>query len=172
MLQRHPKAHRSRLAEGARLISFSPPAGQIETQPHLSGLVMATERRTSSFTSSAISAASAISSSTQSPISPWNGIGPLLTGTCATPEFSLVYGPQTATLYNIGIVGCQGLQTDCCPFPMAPTVATTDVTTTKTVGGPSGSNRFIFPTAASPSQVTLSRCPEDYVTISSVCCPS
>jgi hypothetical protein len=192
--------------------TYTLPTAPIETQRQFSGQVLATAHRSSSFASSAISALSALSSPTQSPNSPWNGIGPLLTGTCATPEFSLVYGPQTATMYYIGIIGCEGGKPDCCPFPVATPGATTDATTTKTVGrltitdtitthetisgltvtktitavtaggsnptvtapvgGPSGSNRFIFPAAASPSQVTLSRCPEDYVTVSSVCCPS
>jgi hypothetical protein len=154
--------------------TYTLPANPIETLPHSGGQVLTASRHYSSFTASAaaaIPASPAISSSTQSQIPLWNG-GPLLVGTCGTPGFSLVYGPNTATMFDIGIVGCQGNKPDCCPFPVAPRVVTTDATVTKTVGGPSVSNRFIFPAAVTPRQVTLSRCPEDYVTISSVCCPS
>jgi hypothetical protein len=128
---------------------------------------------------------STISSSTYSSIPSWNGYGDLLVGYCATPEFSLVYGPQTTAVYFIGVVGCIGDKPDCCPFQVSSTTSTVTTTVTKTVGasltttvtqtagaGSSITNQFLFPIAASSSQITLPRCPEDYETVSSVRCPS
>jgi hypothetical protein len=66
---------------------------------------------TSAFTPSAPASTSSIP--------PWNGTGPLLVGYCATPDFSLVYGPQTTAVYLIGVVGCVGDKTDCCPFQVS-----------------------------------------------------
>ena len=124
-------------------------------------------------------------SSTHSSIPPWNGAGPLLVGYCATPEFSLVYGPQTTAVYFIGVVGCVGEKPDCCPFQVSSTTSTVTETVTQTLGagltttvtqiagaGPPVINQFPLPAAVSSSQITLSRCPEDYETVSSVCCPS
>jgi len=70
-------------------------------------------------------------------------------------------------LYFIGIVGCMGDKTDCCPFEVSSSTEIVTATVTATAA-----NELGFPAAASSSQVTLSRCPEDYVTVLSVCCPS
>jgi len=111
--------------------------------------------------------------STYSSIPPWNGYGALLVGYCAIPKFSLVYGPQTTAVYFIGVVGCMGDKPDCCPFQVSSTTSTITTTVTQTVrAGPSITDQFFFPIAASSSQITLPRCPEDYETVSSVCCPS
>jgi len=104
---------------------------------------------------------------TPSTVSIWDGSGPLLTGTCATPEFSLVDGSQTTSVFYIGVVGCVGGKTDCCPF----TVSTT--TATVTAAGPAPTSQLLFPSASTSSQNTLPDCPADYETISvSYCCPS
>ena len=129
---------------------------QISTQSSVGVVVLPSN--TTSFVTSVTTP-----SSTHSPISSWNGSGLLLVGYCATAEFSLVYGPQTTDMYFIGIVGCMGDKTDCCPFQVATTTATVTATVT---------DQFFFPGVARPELAILPRCPEDYVTISSVCCPS
>ena len=113
----------------------------------------------------------AITTPTQPPWSGYNYHESLLVGTCATPEFSLVCGAQATAVYLIGIVGCMGSKTDCCPYQVPSTTATVATTVTDTAV-PITEPQFFFPTATVSSQVTLPHCPADYVTISSVCCPA
>ena len=171
------------LSSAVLLSSLSPSTPAYSLSPTIPSsspsvsIVVITSANTASFIPSATS------SSSYSPIPTWNGSGPLLVGSCATPEYSLVCGPQTTAAYFIGIVGCVGSKTDCCPYqvPSTPTTAAATTSETETLSetaivpetvGPSITNQCDFPTAAVPSLVTLPRCPEDYVTISSVCCPS
>jgi hypothetical protein len=131
-------------------------------------------------------------SSSHSPLSLYGDSGPLLTGYCATYDYSLLSGPQSTALYYIPIVGCVGDKPDCCPFPVNTTttstvtksittsvtistagVVTVSVISTVTVEDSSPeSTSFVFPTPESQAQVTLNRCPQDYETVSSGCCPS
>jgi hypothetical protein len=154
-------------------------AASSQTSPSISvssSIVTYSAQTTSTLPASSTSTTSAFTSFVPAPTSsipPWNGTGPLLVGYCATPEFSLVYGPQPTAVYFIGVVGCVGEKTECCPFQVSSTTSTVTTTETQTVGaGPSTINQFLFPTPASSSQITLPHCPEDYETVSSVCCPS
>jgi len=140
-----------------------------------------------------------LSTSTYSPLPLYTGSGDLLRGYCTTPFFTLIPGP-TADLY-IGVVGCVNGKDDCCPFSVASTHATTTAETTAetvtitgtvtteffmtiTLGATSptfistpgtvaniGQNQA-FPTPSQASEATLNNCPDDYQTVSSVCCPS
>jgi hypothetical protein len=76
-----------------------------------SSIVTYSVQTTSTLPASSTSTTSAFTPSAPAPTSsipPWNGTGPLLVGYCATPEFSLVYGPQPTAVYFIGVVGCVG----------------------------------------------------------------
>jgi hypothetical protein len=92
-------------------------------------------------------------SSSSSPSNSWNGIGPLLTGTCATPDYTILSVVSTAGIWA-QVVGCVNERPDCCPYSI-------------NTGGPGA-----FPGAALASQATLHRCPEDYASVSGGCCPS
>lgn len=140
-----------------------------------------------------------LSTSTYSPLPPYTGSGDLLRGYCTTPFFTLIPGP-TADLY-IGVVGCVNGKDDCCPFSVASTHATTPAETTAdtvTITGTVTTETFVtitlgatspnfistsgtvanigqnqaFPTPSQASEATLNYCPDDYQTVSSVCCPS
>ena len=104
-----------------------------------------------------------------------------------TPLFTLIPGP-TLDLY-IGVVGCVDGKDDCCPFSVAstptPTTSTATVTSqlistvTVSFGGASGTqipasttSSQAFPLAVNTNQATLTRCPDDYQTVSDGCCPS
>lgn len=100
---------------------------------------------------------------THSRLPPYSGQGrPLLSGYCITPEFTLLPGPQSTIVYYVAVIGCIDDKPDCCPFP----VATSTVTSTTTV------TDLGFPLPVSPTQSTLTICPDDYHTVNSVCCPS
>jgi len=117
----------------------------------------------------------------------------LLTGTCAIPEFTLLFGAQNTIIFYAAVIGCLDDKPECCPFSVSTPTPTTagsagtttppsPESTTTTVAGtpgqaaptspPSTSLPNGFPTPASQAQATLTRCPKDYYTISSVCCPS
>jgi hypothetical protein len=117
------------------------------------------------------------STPTHSPVPIWSGTGDLLQGYCVTPQYVLLDGP---TAYWAPMVGCAGGKSDCCPYSVSSTSSpTVTVISTVTVDiGPSGTtgpfvaNPQGYPIAVNPSQATLARCPNDYVTISGGCCPS
>ena len=95
-------------------------------------------------------------STTHTRLPPYHG-GPLLSGYCITPEFTLVSGPQSTILFYVPFIGCIDDKPDCCPFSV-----TTSTTTVTELG---------FPTPPSPAQSTLTVCPDDYHIVNSVCCP-
>jgi hypothetical protein len=90
-----------------------------------------------------------------------------------------------------------GDKTDCCPYEVSTSTTTTTVTGTTTAtatdnpgtvtvtsnpgpatvtqiqgGGGTITTELVFPSADQASTATLAECPDDYATISSVCCPS
>jgi hypothetical protein len=87
-----------------------------------------------------------------------------------------------------------GEKTDCCPFHVSNTTSTTvtgtgttttslttttirtqtETVTVSQAAGPSpgAATQLVFPNAANAGEATLLHCPDDYETISSVCCPS
>jgi hypothetical protein len=134
-----------------------------------------------SFVSNSTAAESSASSSTHSPIPPWNGSGPLLVGYCTTPQYTLFDG---ATALWAPVIGCVDGKPDCCPYTVQTQTATvTDTVSTVTIdigistqGSQSSQGEQVgqlaFPTAENPAQATLPRCPEDYQSVSDGCCPS
>ena len=68
---------------------------------------------------------------------------------------------------------------DCCPFDIPPSVVAIEATADETelasgeagLASAAGSN-YGFPSALSPAQATLSKCPDDYYSINNGCCPS
>lgn len=107
----------------------------------------------------------------------YSGQGTLLQGYCVTPDFVLIDGP---TAYWAPVVGCVSDKTDCCPYPVSQTTAmTVTIVMTTTVNiGPGGVTQIpytgiqAYPIPASNNEATLERCPDDYQTVSSGCCPS
>lgn len=120
---------------------------------------------------------SATPSASHIPLARWDGNGALLNGYCAIPEYTIINGP---TAYWAPVVGCMRSKADCCPFDIAPSTFTiaaraaqmdsiasgADATTSA-----SGSNGG-FPSALSPAQAALSKCPSDYHSVVNGCCPS
>ena len=106
-----------------------------------------------------------ISTTSHSPFPRWTGSGPLLTGSCATVDFVLLY--ETTAFLWAPAVGCIDDKPDCCPFsPGAPSVS--QPTTTNAIGSDDG-----FPALNGQDGATLNRCPQDYITVSSTaCCPT
>jgi len=118
-------------------------------------------------------------SSIHTPIPMWAGSGDLLREYCLTPEYTLLDGP---TAYWAPVVGCVSNKPDCCPFPIPVMSSTATVTGSVppavTIVAP-GSDASatpttdgVFPSAISPDQATLERCPDDYTSVSNGCCPS
>lgn len=126
------------------------------------------------------------SSSTHSPVTRYDGTGDLLTGYCATPEYTLISGGPT--VYYAPFVGCIGDKLDCCPFTpstsstsvnlgtiMAPTTITQTVQTPQspsssgTVSDSNGSDAY--PQADDVEQEVQSHCADDYYTTAGGCCP-
>jgi hypothetical protein len=125
----------------------------------------------------------------------------LLTGTCATPQYTILPGPESTIVYYAPYVGCVNSRPDCCPYsvgvgavvppggvtgigpprtvgPGVPSLTTVDQTSVETVAvggtGPSTLGQALFPSAAVQGQSVLKRCPADYHYIASVsgCCPT
>ncbi|KAH7077795.1 hypothetical protein BKA63DRAFT_272211 [Paraphoma chrysanthemicola] len=116
--------------------------------------------------------ASTTPSASRIPLARWNGNGAILNGYCATPEYAIINGP---TAYWAPVVGCVRSKSDCCPFDIASPTAVGAAAAVDTgvpaFGGASDSNGG-FPSAVSPAQATLSKCPSDYHSIGNGCCPS
>jgi hypothetical protein len=119
------------------------------------------------------------STPTHSAIQTYTGSGDLLQGYCATPDYILLDG---LTAYWAPVIGCVGDKTDCCPYSVAKATSATAITITAvsivTVNvGPGGTTQSslsspqAYPVPVTPNQATLARCPDDYETISSGCCP-
>jgi hypothetical protein len=87
----------------------------------------------------------------------WNGSGPILTGPCGSPSWTAV-DLSTADSF-IALVGCGYDRTACCPFSVPPRTAS--------LAGAAAP----FPTQQD-GVAHLSKCPDDYQTISDGCCPS
>jgi hypothetical protein len=113
------------------------------------------------------------------PVPHWNGTGPLLNSYCVTAEFTLLCEAHLTAVYYIPVIGCIGDKLDCCPsittvnttetetvIVVQPTTVTEPVTVTETP--------YFFPTITTGPQslIELPNCPDDYVTIDTVCCPS
>ncbi|KAK3398468.1 hypothetical protein B0T20DRAFT_209051 [Sordaria brevicollis] len=79
----------------------------------------------------------------------------LLTGTCATPEFTLLDLKSSAVYAPF--LGCVNSKHGCCPSQPQTSVAV-------------GFND-VYPKAPNPEQAALDRCPADYTSISATCCP-
>jgi hypothetical protein len=82
----------------------------------------------------------------------WTGVGKIIQGYCAQQDYALLDGPL---VYWAPVLGCVAGKPDCCPF---------DVATSTGVGDHNAG----FPSAVA----MLDRCPNDYHSIGSVCCPS
>lgn len=100
----------------------------------------------------------------------WTGSGPLLTGRCATPEWTLV--DITTAYFWAQVQGCAADRQDCCPFSIptptrSPLYKSTKVTTTST-------SRTLSQTENVFDATPVPRCPNDYVSSQSGtrgCCP-
>ncbi|KAH7380753.1 hypothetical protein BKA66DRAFT_129997 [Pyrenochaeta sp. MPI-SDFR-AT-0127] len=130
-------------------------------QPSLVSIVVAPR------TSAEITGVSASITTSHIPLPKWTG-GALLQGYCATPDYTIIDGP---TAYWAPVVGCVGGKADCCPFDIPPTVAL-EVAAVETGSASAGGGERGFPSALSPVQATLSKCPDDYRSIGEGCCPS
>jgi hypothetical protein len=114
---------------------------------------------------------------TYSAIPIYTGSGDLLQGYCATPDYTLLDGP---TAYWAPVIGCGSDKTDCCPYYTANTATATAITVTivSTItvnvgpGGTTYSGVQTYPVPVSMDVATLTRCPDDYQTVSGGCCPS
>jgi hypothetical protein len=84
--------------------------------------------------------------------------GDILTGSCATPEFTLLPGPQSTILYYAGFVGCINNKPDCCPFRVSTSASTTtEVVVATTTGTTKLTSSFwtaISPATSTPSPET------------------
>jgi hypothetical protein len=84
--------------------------------------------------------------------------GDLLTGSCATPEFTLLPGPQSTIVYYAAFVGCVNNKPDCCPFAVSTSTSTTTeiviATTTGTTTLTSAFLTVISPKTSTPSSQT------------------
>ena len=110
------------------------------------------------------------------PIARWTGTGALLQGYCVTADFTMIDGP---TAYWVPVLGCANEKPDCCPFDIPPTVSAAQATAVETELASGGAglasaagSSYGFPSALSPVQATLSKCPDDYHSIDDACCPS
>ncbi|KAK3371969.1 hypothetical protein B0H63DRAFT_526832 [Podospora didyma] len=90
------------------------------------------------------------------------GNGNLLAGKCTSTDFTLV--DAGATVYLAGFLGCNNNRPECCPWKVA--------TDTAQAAASAGSNRIDFPLAADSAQQVLSKCADDYYSISGGCCPN
>ncbi|KAL2135874.1 hypothetical protein VTI74DRAFT_6473 [Chaetomium olivicolor] len=99
-------------------------------------------------------------SSTELPWPTYSGTGIILSGHCATPQYTLIdYGP---TASYVPFIGCMGSRPECCPFIPS---HTPDV-----AGGISTPRAY--PQATRQSEARMSSCPADYSSISTFCCPT
>ncbi|KAI9761697.1 MAG: hypothetical protein M1840_001728 [Geoglossum simile] len=105
-----------------------------------------------------------------------NGNGDFLVGYCATAQFTGVIDAAGTAIFYIQVVGCIGDKPDCCPISTTDQVSTTATEIVTIFQSQSGApnpppNQYLFPSGPS-SAIDLVTCPDDYQTISSVCCPS
>ncbi|KAK4185325.1 hypothetical protein QBC35DRAFT_389799, partial [Podospora australis] len=95
-----------------------------------------------------------------------------LSGECSSNSFSMIQG--ATMVYYVPFVGCNNDRPECCPF---------NVTTSpqSAVAGPVAQEEGGDQVAAVPGQfpmpkeggfVTLSRCPQDFYSVSGMCCPN
>ncbi|KAI9861033.1 MAG: hypothetical protein M1813_005462 [Trichoglossum hirsutum] len=87
--------------------------------------------------------------------------GNLLVGTCATAEYTEILDDHDFVLFYVAVVGCISDKPDCCP---AATV------TQPPHSPPVSSDQYRF-VGGSTSPIYLPSCPDDYETVSGVCCP-
>ncbi|KAN0080716.1 hypothetical protein V8E54_003920 [Elaphomyces granulatus] len=90
--------------------------------------------------------------------------GPLLTGTCTIPQYTLVALPD-GSLMEVPMIGCADIRPDCCPSlrPVAAPLSTVTVTVPIIE-----STEAVAALSANP----LTLCPFDYTELGSVCCPN
>jgi hypothetical protein len=119
-----------------------------------------TSRTTASLMSNINSSGSANTISSYPPLPSFTG-GDLLRNYCATPEFTLLYGPQSTVVYYAAFVGCVNDKPDCCPFAVSTSTSTTTeiviATTTGITAITSSFLTFISPSTSIPSSQTSTR---------------
>ncbi|KAK0735679.1 hypothetical protein B0T21DRAFT_412287 [Apiosordaria backusii] len=91
------------------------------------------------------------------------GTGALITGDCASAQFTLIDdgGP---TMVYAPFVGCINDKPDCCPF--------TPLATARKVKAVVVASPGVFPTPQNREDVSTKNCASDYYSVSGGCCPS
>lgn len=100
------------------------------------------------------------------------GLGALLTGNCASAEFTLVDGGPT--MYFVPFVGCNNNKPRCCPFTPR-TIALIEPARAGVTSVPSITEArdapYAYPQPTNVKDTTLDNCASDYYSISGSCCP-
>lgn len=100
----------------------------------------------------------------------YSGAGKLLKGVCTKTDFTLV--DAGSTVYFAGFNGCNGDRPECCPWPVATTLASAPTTTAAGTNQDTGNHiGFDFPQPRDSNQATLASCADDYYSVSGGCCP-
>jgi len=119
------------------------------------------------------------------PTNPYTGQA-LLTGTCATPIFSTLHfsGTSGHDILEVPLIGCSDDRLECCPSLQWPAWSSRTSGTgswrasTATAGGSSNDGQGTSTEATATGIVSklnaspLSMCPQDFVNLSPVCCPT
>ncbi|KAK3991406.1 hypothetical protein QBC44DRAFT_287169 [Cladorrhinum sp. PSN332] len=104
---------------------------------------------------------------------PSQGFAALLTGSCASAEFTLLDGGPT--MYFVPFVGCNNDKLGCCPFTPKTTgfiePARAVVTPIPSITG-ALDEVYAYPQPAEAKDATLDSCASDYYSISGSCCPN
>ncbi|KAK3934443.1 hypothetical protein QBC46DRAFT_237021, partial [Diplogelasinospora grovesii] len=100
----------------------------------------------------------------------YSGAGQLLEGACTSTSYTLVDAGNL--VYYAAVVGCGADRPQCCPWNVSTTTnaaaATGDPANRIGVAGGPGN----FPVPASGVAALLSKCPDDYYSVSGQCCPN
>ncbi|KAK4163848.1 hypothetical protein QBC43DRAFT_334971 [Cladorrhinum sp. PSN259] len=101
--------------------------------------------------------------------------GKLLEGDCSSTSFSVINAGDV--MFYVPLVGCNANRPECCPWIVSGRAAGQVATDQQTTAGPNTRN-FVaavagqFPMPQDGQLIALPKCPNDYYSVSGMCCPN